>query len=74
MAFFVAETGVSKENLTCSVEDGDVTLRATRWLENGWAQVMDYVDAFDGEWISDKKNSHWLFPLERIQDRFEAEA
>ena len=64
MAFFAEETGVDKGDLACSIADGDVTLKTTRWLKNeGWAQIMDYVDVFDGEWVKDGKNSHWIFPI-----------
>lgn len=71
----VDEEGVSldKGDLECMVKDGDVILKSTRWLPQGWAEIMDYVLVFNGEWISDKKNSHWLFPLEMIQDRFDDE-
>lgn len=64
------ETGVPENDLVASVDGNEVTLRATKWLEE-WSEIMNYVDAMDGEWYNEGKNSHWTFPLDRITDRIE---
>ena len=67
------ETGVPKDVLIATI-NGDldeVMLRITKWLDEGWAEITDYVYAMNGEWHSEGKNSHWTFPLDQITERIE---
>jgi len=65
------ETGVPEDALVATVDGDEVTLRATKWLDEGWSEIMDYVYAMDGEWIKDGKNSHWVFDVDMIDYRIE---
>lgn len=72
--YFTHEIEKLKEtDLTCTIEGDEVIIRPAHWLDDSWAEVMDYVDAMDGEWVKDRRNSHWVFDIDMIDYRIEEE-
>jgi hypothetical protein len=67
------ETGVPAQSLRATVDGDEVILCANKWLDEGWNQITEYVDAMDGEWISAGKSSRWIFPVDRIKERLDYE-
>ena len=71
--YFSEETGIPAQSLRATVEGDEVILCAVKWLEDGWNEIMNYVDAMDGRWISAGKSSRWVFPVDRIRERLDDE-
>jgi len=71
--YFSEETGVPVQSLRATVDGDEVILCAVKWLEDGWNEIMDYVDAMDGRWISSGKSSRWVFSVDRIKERLDYE-
>lgn len=67
--YFSKETDVPKDRLEASIEDGIIYLKAKQWLGDGWYEIMELVDAMDGEWVKDGKDSHWWFDASWMEAR-----
>jgi hypothetical protein len=65
--------GLKETDLTCTINEGEVTLYPVHWLDDTWGNIMDLVYCFDGEWVKDGKNSHWIFDVEVIDYRIAEE-
>lgn len=63
--------GLKETDLICTIDGEEVTLKPAHWLDDGWSEIMDYVEDMDGEWVKDGKNSHWVFDVDMIDYRIE---
>jgi len=73
VGYFSEETGIPASSLRATVDGNEVILCAV-WLEDGWNEIMNFVDAMDGRWISAGKSSRWVFPVDRIKERLDYES
>jgi hypothetical protein len=71
--YFSEETGVPSSSLKATVDGDEVILCANKWLDDGWSEIHDCVDAMDGRRISAGKSSRWVFPVDRIKERLDYE-
>lgn len=65
--------GLKEEDLLVTIDGDEVTIRALHWLGDLWDGIMDYVDAMDGRWVKDGKNSRWELSLDWLEDRVKYE-
>lgn len=68
--FFVSEIAMDAGDLVAELDGDMVKLRATKWIEE-WPEIMDYVEALDGQWHKAGKGSHWSFEKWRIAERID---
>lgn len=55
-------------DLTVEIGLGGITIKTNKWLEDGWSEIMDIVEACNGQWISAGGLSHWVIPDPRFME------
>lgn len=74
--YFTTEYPVLKPtDLTVTIYDDNVILSPTKYLQEGWGEIMDCVDAMGGRWIREglPMRGRWVFPVDRIKERLDYE-
>lgn len=66
--YLANEMNLDPTIITAEVVGTEIHLKPTRWIED-WADIMDYVDSMDGQWVSPERR--WEFPKERVEERID---
>jgi len=76
IGYFTTEFPILKPtDLIVTIYDGNVILHPTKYLQEGWNEIHDLVDAMDGRWIREglPMRGRWVFPVDRIKERLDYE-